>query len=281
MSIFVIAEIGLNHNGDLAIAKKLIQAAKQEGCDAVKFQKRTIALVYSRAFLDEPRESPWGSTQKAQKEGLEFGEEQYREIDAFCRKLEIEWFASAWDCQAQQFLRRFDLKHNKVASPMLTNMPLLEMIADEGKPTFLSTGMSTLEEIDAAVEVFRRKNCPFELMHCVSVYAMKNEMANLAVIKTLRDRYGCKVGYSGHETGRMVTVAAAAMGASSLERHITLDRTMYGSDHAASLEIKELRRLMDDIRTVVGCRGDGVKRLMPEEMPAREKLRPGVQASRA
>lgn len=281
MGVFFIAEIGLNHNGDLGIAKQLIQAASDAGCDAVKFQKRTVALVYTREFLDEPRESPWGSTQRAQKEGLEFGEEQYREIDAFCRNLGIEWFASAWDLQAQQFLRRFNLRHNKVASAMLTNVPLLEMIADEGRPTFISTGMSTLEEIDAAVEIFRRNKCPFELMHCVSVYAMKNDMANLRAIHTLRERYHCHVGYSGHETGRMVTVAAAAMGATSLERHITLDRTMYGSDQAASLEIKELRRLMDDIRTVVSSFGDGVKRVIPEEVPAREKLRPAAQASRA
>lgn len=281
MSVFFITEIGLNHNGDLGIAKQLIQAASDAGCDAVKFQKRTVALVYTREFLDEPRESPWGSTQRAQKEGLEFGEEQYREIDAFCRDLGIEWFASAWDLQAQQFLRRFNLRHNKVASAMLTNVPLLEMIADEGRPTFISTGMSTLEEIDQAVEIFRRRTCPFELMHCVSVYAMKNAMANLKVIHTLRERYHCNVGYSGHETGRIVTVAAAAMGATSLERHITLDRTMYGSDQAASLEIKELRRLMDDIRTVVSSFGNGVKRVIPEEVPAREKLRPTAQASRA
>ena len=281
MSIFFVAEIGINHNGDLGIAKQLIQGAKEAGCDAVKFQKRTIDVVYSPEFLDQPRESPWGSTQRAQKEGLEFGPAEYGEIDAFCRSLGIEWFASAWDIQAQAFLRHYNLRHNKVASAVLTNMPLVEMIAEERRLTFISTGMSTLEEIDVAVEVFRREGCPFELMHCVTVYAMKNEIANLRVIDTLRERYHCNVGYSGHETGRIVTVAAAAMGATSLERHITLNRTMYGSDQAASLEIQELHRLMDDIRTVVNSFGDGVKRVLSEEMSVREKLKQSVQASRA
>ena len=281
MSVFFIAEIGINHNGDLGIAKQLIQGAKEAGCDAVKFQKRTIDVVYSPEFLDQRRESPWGSTQRAQKEGLEFGAEEYGEIDAFCRSLGIEWFASAWDVQAQEFLSHYNLRHNKVASAVLTNVPLVEMIAEERQLTFISTGMSTLEEIDAVVEVFRRECCPLELMHCVTVYAMKNEKANLRVIDTLRERYHCNVGYSGHETGRIVTVAAAAMGATSLERHITLNRTMYGSDQAASLEIQELHRLMDDIRTVVNSFGDGVKRVLSEEMPVREKLRQSVQASRA
>ena len=281
MSVFFIAEIGINHNGDLGIAKQLIQGAKEAGCDAVKFQKRTIDVVYPPEFLDQPRESPWGSTQRAQKEGLEFGPEEYGEIDAFCRSLGIEWFASAWDVQAQEFLRHYNLRHNKVASAVLTNMPLVEMIAEERRLTFISTGMSTLEEIDVAVEVFRREGCPFELMHCVTVYAMKNELANLRVIDTLGERYHCNVGYSGHETGRIVTVAAAAMGATSLERHITLNRAMYGSDQAASLEIQELHRLMDDIRTVVNSFGDGVKRVLSEEMSVREKLKQSVQASRA
>lgn len=281
MSIFFVAEIGINHNGDLGIAKQLIQGAKEAGCDAVKFQKRTIDIVYSPEFLDQPRESPWGSTQRAQKEGLEFGAEEYGEIDALCRSLGIEWFASAWDVQAQEFLRHYSLRHNKVASAVLTNMPLVEMIAEERLLTFISTGMSTLEEIDVAVEVFRREECPFEVMHCVTVYAMKNELANLRVIDTLRERYHCNVGYSGHETGRIITVAAAAMGATSLERHITLNRAMYGSDQAASLEIQELHRLMDDIRTVVNSFGDGVKRVLPEEMPIREKLRQSMEGSRA
>ena len=247
----------------------------------MKSQKRTIDIVYSPEFLDQPRESPWGSTQRAQKEGLEFGAEEYGEIDAFCRSLGIEWFASAWDVQAQEFLRHYSLRHNKVASAVLTNMPLVEMIAEERLLTFISTGMSTLEEIDVAVEVFRREECPFEVMHCVTVYAMKNELANLRVIDTLRERYHCNVGYSGHETGRIITVAAAAMGATSVERHITLNRAMYGSDQAASLEIQELHRLMDDIRTVVNSFGDGVKRVLPEEMPIREKLRQSMEGSRA
>ena len=280
MSFFAIAEIGINHNGDLEFARKLIQAAKDAGCDAVKFQKRTVDIVYESEFLDQPRESPWGSTQRAQKEGLEFDAKEYGEIDAFCRRLGIEWFASAWDVQAQEFLTQFGLSHNKVASAMLGNMPLLEMIAAEQRRTFISTGMSTVEEIDAAVEVFRRERCPFELMHCVSVYAMRNELANLRVMDTLRERYQCNVGYSGHETGRIVSVAAVAMGATSLERHITLNRTMYGSDQPASLEVEEFHRLMDDIRTVLASFGDGTKRVLPEELPIREKLRQSAQASR-
>jgi N-acetylneuraminate synthase len=273
MCVFFTAEIGLNHNGDIEIAKQLIRGAKDAGCDAVKFQKRTVDLVYSADFLEAARDSPWGSTQRAQKEGLEFGQEEYGEVDSFCRKLGIEWFASAWDLEAQRFLKQFRLRHNKVASALLTDMALMGEIADEGLPTFISTGMSTIEEIDTAVSLFREKRCPFELMHCVSVYAMKNAMANLRVIHSLKERYSCNVGYSGHETGRTVSVAAAAMGATSLERHITLDRTMYGSDQAASLGLRDLQRLMDDIRTVVSCFGDGVKCLIEAEKPTREKLR--------
>ena len=273
MSVYFIAEIGINHNGDMAIAKELIRSAQECGCNAVKFQKRTVDLCYTQKYLESFRESPWGTTQREQKEGLEFGLEEYQEIDRYCKELRIDWFASAWDLEAQSFLNQFDLKYNKVASAMLGHLELLKMIAGEGRHTYISTGMSTMEEIESAVNIFRDAKCPFELLHCNSTYPMKNEHANLATIKTLRDYFKCDVGYSGHETGRIVTVSAVAMGATSVERHVTLDKTMYGSDQAASIETKELSRLMDDIRTTSSAIGDGVKRIHEDELPIREKLR--------
>lgn len=273
MKIFVIGEIGINHNGDLHIAKALIDGAVRAGADAVKFQKRTIDLVYTKEFLDSFRESPWGTTQRDQKEGLEFGKKEYDEIDRYCREQGIGWFASAWDIDAQKFLRQYNLKYNKVASAMLTNMDLLHEVAKEGKYTFVSTGMSTFEEIDRAVEIFKNYNCPFELMHTNSTYPMKNEDANLLMIRTLVNRYNCRVGYSGHEVGRVVSMAAVAVGATSLERHITIDRTMYGSDQAASLTVKDFKRLIEDIRTIEKALGSGNKILSDAELTVRMKLR--------
>lgn len=273
MGIFIIAEIGINHNGDLGIAKDLIKVAKDAGCDAVKFQKRTVELVYSKEFLDSPRESPWGKTQRDQKMALEFGYDEYREIDRYCKELGIEWFASAWDLESQKFLRQFDLKYNKIASPMLTYEPLLRMVAEEKKHTFISTGMSSVEQIDKAVEIFRGAECPFELMHCVSTYPMADEDANLRCIITLRERYKCNVGYSGHEAGLAVSYAAAALGITSLERHITLDRAMYGSDQAASLEPAGLRMLVGAIRKIEQAMGDGIKKVNDKEVPISKKLR--------
>ena len=226
MSTFIIAEIGINHNGDMKITKKLIDGAVSAGCDAVKFQKRTIEEVYDAADLDRPRESPWGTTNRQQKEGLEFGEEEYTQIDEYCKEKGISWFASAWDLKSQKFLQQYNLKYNKIASAMLTHSELLEEVAKEGRHTFISTGMSTLEEIDAAVNIFRKHNCSFELMHCNSTYPMPVEDANLRVMGTLKDRYGCNIGYSGHEVGIMVCCAAVAMGATSIERHITLDLSL-------------------------------------------------------
>ncbi len=274
MTVFIIAELGINHNGDLEIAKKLIDGAVRCGCNAVKFQKRTIDKVYTREILDSPRESPWGTTQREQKEGLEFGLDEYQEIDRYCREKGIPWFASAWDLESQAFLRSFDCRFNKIASVQLTNIPLLEMVAEENKYTFISTGMSTLEEIDRAVDIFRNAGCEFELMHCNSTYPMPTEDANLKMIDTLRQRYQCKVGYSGHETGLVISVAAVALGVTSVERHITLDRAMYGSDQAASVELVGLTRLMDMIRTVELSLGDGVKRITESEREVREKLIP-------
>lgn len=271
--ITIIAEIGINHNGDLELAKKLIEWAVLCGCDAVKFQKRTIDRVYSKEYLDSYRESPWGTTQRAQKEGLEFRKKEYDFIDTYCKENNIAWFASAWDLDAQKFLRQYDLPCNKIASAMLTNIEFLEEVAREGRHTFIATGMSTYEEIDRAVDVFQRFKCPFELMHCNSTYPMKNEDANLKVIETLRNRYHCNVGYSGHETGRIVSVAAAALGATSIERHITLDRAMYGSDQAASLEVDDLQRLVKDIRVIEKALGTGEKILTEAEEAVKKKLR--------
>jgi len=273
MSIFIIAEIGINHNGDLKIAKDLIKVAKEAGCDAVKFQKRTIDLVYTKELLDSPRESPWGTTQRAQKEGLEFGYDEYKEIDRYCNELGIEWFASAWDLESQKFLRQFNCKYNKVASAMLTYEPLLKEIASEKKHTFVSTGMSDVKIIDRAVQIFKDTACPFELMHCISTYPMEDEDANLNCIKTLRDRYGCNVGYSGHEVGLAVSYAAAALGITSLERHITLDRSMYGSDQAASVEPAGLRMLVGAIRKIEKAMGDGIICVSEKEIPISKKLR--------
>lgn len=273
MSTFIVAEIGINHNGDLALAKKLIDVAVVAGCDAVKFQKRTIDKVYTEEFLNSPRKSPWGETQRAQKEGLEFGREEYDEIDSYCRSKGIEWFASAWDVDSQIFLRQYQCRYNKVASAMLTNEALLEKIAEEGKYTYVATGMSTTEEIDRAVAIFRRYGCPFELMHCNSTYPMCPEDANLKLILVLAERYQCKVGYSGHEEGTLVSICAVAAGATSIERHITLDRTMYGSDQKASIEPYELCRLVKDIREVEKIMGTGEKVLTEAEMAVRKKLR--------
>jgi len=274
MSVFIISEIGINHNGDMQIAKKMIDIAVIAGCDAVKFQKRTVDKVYARELLDSPRESPWGKTQRAQKEGLEFGRTEYDEIDAYCRQKGIIWFASAWDPDSQLFLRKYDLKYNKVASAMLTHRDLLKLIAEEGKYTYISTGMSTMQEITACVDFFREHNCPFELMHCNSTYPMRDMDANLKIMETLRRQFDCSVGYSGHEVGLQISLAAVAMGATSIERHITLDRTMYGSDQAASLEPGGLIKLVRDIRVIEHALGDGVKRVTPAEENIKAKLRP-------
>lgn len=273
MSIFIIAEIGINHNGDLGIAKELIDVAVDAGADAVKFQKRSIDLVYSQELLDSPRTSPWGETQRAQKEGLEFGVAEYQAIDQYCQKKDIHWFASAWDVESQKFLRQFNSKFNKVASAMIVYTDLLREIAKEGKHTFISTGMSSIQDIDRAVDIFRKANCPFELMHCVSTYPMLDEDANLNCINTLRARYKCDVGYSGHEVGLAVSYAASALGITSLERHITLDRAMYGSDQAASIEPAGFRQLVGAVRKIEKAMGDGQIKILPTEVPIAKKLR--------
>lgn len=270
---FIIGEIGINHNGSLKIAKELIDWAVLSGADAVKFQKRTVEKVYTKEELDRYRESPWGTTNREQKMGLEFGKEEYDEIDRYCREKGIDWFASAWDLDSQEFIASYSLKYNKIASAMLTRMDLLKKVAREHRYTFISTGMSSMSEIDAAVDIFRKNDCPFELVHCNSTYPMKNEDANLEMINTLRRRYKCNVGYSGHEKGRIVSFAAAVMGASSIERHITLDRALYGSDQAASLEVQDFLKLVKDIRLIPEIMGNGEKILSAAELETRKKLR--------
>ncbi len=273
MSIFIVAEIGINHNGDVQIAKDLINVAKEAGCDAVKFQKRTLELVYSKEILDAPRESPWGTTQREQKDGLEFGLEEYQEIDHYCKEIEIEWFASAWDLESLKFLNQFHLKYHKIASAMIVDLAFLKAVAAEKIHTFISTGMCELSDIDTAVSIFREAECPFELMHCISTYPMADEDANLKCIQTLRERYNCSVGYSGHETGLAISNAAAALGITSLERHITLDRAMYGSDQSASIEPNGLRQLVGAVRKIENALGDGFIKMLSKEAPIAKKLR--------
>ena len=273
MKVFIISEIGINHNGNISLAKKMIDESIKAGADAVKFQKRDINLVYSKEILSQKRESPWGTTQKDQKEGLEFGQEEYKEIDKYCKFKKIEWFSSAWDLESQKFLKQFDLKHNKIASAMIIYEELLQKVAAEGKHTFISTGMTTEDDITNAIKIFQSENCPFDLMHCISTYPMKDEDANLNAIKTLREKYNCNVGYSGHEVGLAVSYAAAALGITSLERHITLDRAMYGSDQPASVEPSGFRMLVGAVRKIEQAMGDGKLGYIEREIQIAENLR--------
>jgi N-acetylneuraminate synthase len=280
MKLFLIAEIGINHNGDLKIAKKLIKHAADAGFDAVKFQKRTIENVYEKEFLDSFRDSPWGMTQRDQKMGLEFNKEHYEEINSYCNELRISWTASAWDIEAQHFINSFkDVVFNKVASPMLGHKPLLNLIASEGKKTFISTGMASLDEIDDVVNLFQNANCPIELMHCNSTYPMKEEDANLKCIPMLRKRYGLDIGYSGHESSLLkVCTSAVVLGATSIERHITLDRAMYGSDQAASIETAALNDFVHTVRKIPLLLGSGKKDISKAEAEVRKKLRIEIDA---
>jgi N-acetylneuraminate synthase len=270
---FIIAEIGINHNGSVEIAKQLMDLSKSAGCDAVKFQKRTIEIVYSPEVLDTPRESPWGKTTREQKEGLELSHEDYLEIDSYSKLIGLPWFASAWDIPAQHFLRQFDLPYNKIASAMITHPGFLKEVASEKKLTFLSTGMATIEDVDRAVEIFKKQDCPVVLMHTVSVYPCAEDQLNLLAIKTLQDRYGLPVGYSGHESTVAPSLVAVVMGAVALERHVTLDRAMYGSDQAASLAPRGLHELVSEIRRYPAMLGDGQKKYAPGEDQVAAKLR--------
>ena len=268
---FVIAEIGINHNGDMAVCKKLIDAAAESGCDAVKFQKRTVDVVYTKEELARPRENPFGATNGDLKRGLEFGEKEYREIDAHCKEKGIQWFASCWDEASVDFMEQFNPSCYKIASASLTDDKLLQYHRSKKRPILLSTGMSSLEEIDHAVEVLGKEN--LVVLHCTSTYPSKIDELNLSVIPTMMERYGVPIGYSGHEVGLSTSFAAAVLGACTVERHITLDRAMWGSDQAASVEPQGFVRLVRDIRVWEEARGDGVKKVYDSELPIRDKLR--------
>lgn len=269
--VFIIAEIGINHNGDVEIAKQLIDVAASIGCDAVKFQKRTIDVVYTQEELDKYRETPFGTTNRELKEALEFGFDEYAEIDRHCKERGILWTASCWDEASVDFIDQFEPAFYKVASASLTDDDLMKHTHDKGRPVILSTGMSTMEEIRHAVDILGDDD--LVLMHCTSTYPSRPRELNLRVIETLREEFGCPVGYSGHEVGLQTSLAAVVLGACAVERHITLDRTMWGSDQAASVEPHGFARLVRDIRVIETALGDGVKKVYESEIPIRAKLR--------
>ena len=271
--IYIIAEIGINHNGSIDIAKELIDIAVDSGCDAVKFQKRTLDVVYTKETLNQPRKSPWGTTQRQQKEALEFSIEGYDEIDRYCNSKNIDWFASSWDIESQKLMRKYDFPFNKVASAMSINLSFLEVVASEKKPTFVSTGMTELKDIDQIIAIFKKYDCPIMLMHTVSTYPSKIEHLNLNCIKTLKERYKISIGYSGHEVSVSPSIVAATLGAAAIERHITLDRSMYGSDQSASLEAVGINKLTNVLRSIPAMLGDGKKKILKEEEIIASKLR--------
>jgi N-acetylneuraminate synthase len=273
MNLFFIAEIGINHNGDIEIAKKLIDVAVEAGCDAVKFQKRSVDIVYSAEVLTSPRESPWGSTTRAQKEGLEFGKNEYDIIDTYCKKKGILWSASAWDIPSFEFLYQYHLPFHKIASAMLQHGSFLTSVASEKKKTYISTGMATFSDIDFAVKIFKKNDCPFVLMHTVSTYPSEDYECNLALIQELQARYNCPVGYSGHEADLLPSLIAVGLGACCIERHITLSKTMYGSDQAASLEPSELKELVRLSRRIPGVIGSSEKKISARESTISKKLK--------
>jgi N-acetylneuraminate synthase len=272
LPVYVIGEIGLNHNGSVEIAKKLIDVAQQAGAQAVKFQKRTPEIATPEHMKDVPRETPWGTMSYLEyRYKVEFEKEEYQEIASYSASKGLSWFASPWDIPSVEFLEEMSVPAYKIASASVTDLEMLAVIAQTGKPVILSTGMSTLEQIDRAVETLGKTN--LHIMHATSTYPLPPEEANLRTIHTLRERYGLSVGYSGHEPGLQISLAAVALGASSLERHITLDRTMWGSDQAASLEPKGFINLVRDVRILEKALGDGVKRVFPGELAPLSKLR--------
>ena len=278
--VFIISELGINHNGDFNLVKRMINESVDVGADAVKFQKRDINLVYSEEFLKEKRQSPWGFTQREQKEGLELSEDEYKEIDKYCKHKKIQWFASAWDTNSLKFLEKFNLKFNKVASAMIVDEQFLKEVAKQKKYTFISTGMTSFKEIDSAVEIFEKFNCKYELMHAISTYPFDDQYANLNLIKIMRERYKCKVGYSGHEKGGLaISYAAVALGATSLERHFTLDRSMYGSDQPASLTPPAFKELIGGIRKIEKAIDSKVKekKILDIEKSVAQKLRAHIK----
>ena len=271
---YIIAEIGINHNGSMETAKKLIDIAAVAGCDAVKFQKRNPDVCVPDHQKDIPRDTPWGTMSYIDyKYRMEFGQEEYDEIDSYCKSKGIEWSASPWDMDSLDFLLQYDIPFLKIPSAMITNEELMRASAKSGKEIIFSTGMSTLEETDQAVEWMRQENADFSILHCNSTYPAPLEDLNLKCIETLRERYGCEVGYSGHEFRLGTTVASVYLGATIIERHITLDRTMWGSDHLASVEPQGLIKLVKGIRELEIALGDGHKRVTDGELPVRKKLR--------
>ena len=268
---FIIAEIGINHNGQIALAKKMIDIAVTTGCDAVKFQKRTVDIVYTKEELAKERKSVFGDTNGDLKRGLEFSKKQYYEIDSYCRERGIIWFASCWDEGSVDFINEFNPPCYKIASASLTDDNLLKYTKSKGKPILLSTGMSTMEEIRHAVSILGEDN--LVIYHCTSTYPSNSDEMNLRVIQTLKEEFNCPIGYSGHERGVTPSVLAVALGANSVERHITVDRTNWGSDQAASLEMAGLSHMVRDIRQVPSLLGDGKKIVYPREFPIIEKLR--------
>ncbi len=269
----IIAEIGINHNGDIELAKKLILMSKNSGCDLVKFQKRDIETVYTKKFLAEYRKSPWGNTQRDQKKGLEFTEKDYDILDAYCKELNIGWFASAWDINSLDFLDKYKLKNHKVASAMISNENFLKSLSKRKKHTYISTGISSKEMIESAVKIFKENNCSFTLMHSISTYPCKEENLNLINIIKLKEKYGCEVGYSGHESSPGPSVIAASFGADCIERHITLDRSMYGSDQSSSLEQSGLRLLVGMVRKIPTMIGKERTAIYDFEEEVAKKLR--------
>lgn len=269
---FIVAEVGINHNGSLETAKKLIDVAKEAGCDAVKFQKRTVDVVYTPDELAKPRENPFGPTNGHLKRGLEFGKKEYKEIDRYAKERGLLWFASPWDEESVDFLEQFNPPCYKIASASLTDNGLLKHIRAKGRPIILSTGMSTMEEVERALKVLGLNN--LVILHTVATYPAQDKHLNLSLIPTLRKHFtSVPIGYSGHEVGVAPSVMAAVLGACIIERHITLDRALWGSDQAASLEPKGLELLVRDIRMWEEAKGDGVKRVLPEEEPIKKKLR--------
>ena len=271
---YIIAEIGINHNGSLDIAKKLIDVAVMSGCDAVKFQKRNPDICVPDHQKNIPRETPWGTMPYIEyKHKMEFGKSEYDEIDRYCKEKNIDWSASPWDLESLEFLNQYDMPFLKIASAMLTNEKLIRRAAQTGKKVILSTGMSTMEEVNTAVVWLLTESADYALLHCNSAYPAPLEDLNLSCIKTLKDRYKCEVGYSGHEFRLGTTVAAVYLGATIIERHITLDRTMWGSDHLSSVEPQGLIKMVKGIRELEKAYGDGVKRVTEKELPSRKKLR--------
>lgn len=273
MKVEIIAEVGINHNGSIEVARDLMKMAKECGCDYVKFQKRTIDIVYTQEFLDSYRQSPWGSTQRVQKQALEFGQLQYDEIDDYSRELGLPWFASAWDIKSLEFLDSYRLPHHKIASAMITKQDFLKAVAERNIHTFISTGISTMKIIEDAVDIFARAGALYTLMHSTSLYPCPDEEVHLEMIQILLKRFGPPIGYSNHSPGILTSLVAVTQGATVIEAHITLDRSSYGSDQASSLEKRGLELLVKECKGISVCFGDGRKMIKDAEQEVAKKLR--------